>query len=259
VLLHTGIQDGFKLSPASLQAALGPRTKVLILNSPCNPTGVVYTPAELQALAEVCVQHGCYILFDEIYEHLVYDQAQHVTLASLSPAIAQRTLTVSGFSKSFSMTGWRLGTLVAPPAVAQAAEKLQSHICSNATSFAQYGALAALRNKPAAQAFLTHMRETFDRRRRLLFDGLQGTPGLRTLLPQGAFYLFPCIEGLRLDSLTFASRLLEEEKVALVPGAAFGSPYGLRLSYATSEATLTSGIQRIRRFCERLAQGDLAS
>jgi aspartate aminotransferase len=243
---------GFKLTPALLAAAITPRTKLLILNSPSNPTGAIYSRAELSALAEVAVRHNLYVLADEMYEHLIYDGHEPVNFATLSAAVAERTITVAGFSKTYAMTGWRLGTLVAPLPIAKACSELQSQMSSNATTFAQYGALAALKEKAQAVAALGEMKTAFDRRRRYLHAELNRIPGVSCLLAGGAFYLFPNISSFGLKDADFCARLLEQEKVAAVPGSAFGAEGYLRLSYATSDDILRKGVERLTRFCASL-------
>lgn len=243
---------GFKLRPEQLSAAITPKTKLLILNSPSNPTGALYTKAEMEAIVAVAMKHNLYIMSDEIYEHLVYDGQQHVAPATFSKEVEARTLIVSGFSKTYSMTGWRLGTLVAPAAIAKAAAELQSQMSSNATTFAQYGALAALREKAKTQAALQQMLVAFDRRRKSLHAELNKIPGIRCLLAEGAFYLFPNISKFGLTSQEFCARLLEKEKVAAVPGSAFGAEGYLRLSYATSDEVIAKGVSRLANFCKAL-------
>ena len=245
-------KSGFKLAPADLEAAVTPRTKLLILNSPSNPTGAGYSRAELQALMEVAVRRNLYVLSDEIYENLVYDGLTPTCLASLGGEAEERTIVASGFSKTYSMTGWRLGTIVAPPPIAKAVAELQSQMASNATTFAQYGALAALREKEKTRASLERMLAAFDRRRRALHAKLTAIPGATCVLAQGAFYLFPNISAFGLSSLEFCERLLEKEKVAVVPGSAFGAEGYVRLSYATSDETIRRGAERIARFCASL-------
>ncbi len=247
-----GDATGFKLTPAQLEAALTPKSRLLILNSPSNPTGAVYSRAELEALVAVALKHGLYIMSDEIYEHLVYDGAQPTCLATLGGEAEARTIVVSGFSKTYSMTGWRLGTLVAPAPIAKAVGELQSQMASNATTFAQYGALAALREKEKARAALATMLAAFDRRRKNLHAGLNQIPGVSCLLAQGAFYLFPNIAKFGLSSQEFCARLLEQEKVAAVPGSAFGAEGYLRLSYATGDETIAKGLARLTKFCAAL-------
>lgn len=243
---------GFKLSPAQLEAAITPKTRLLIINSPSNPTGAVYTKPELEALVEVALRHNLYILSDEIYEHLTYDGARHFSPATFSKEAEARTIVVSGFAKTYSMTGWRLGTLVAPPPIAKACSELQSQMASNATTFAQYGAVAALKEKEKTQAALTMMLAAFDRRRRFLHAELNKIEGISCLLAQGAFYLFPNISKFGMKDLDFCNRLLDQEKVAAVPGSAFGAEGYLRLSYATGDEIITKGVARLAKFCTTL-------
>jgi aspartate aminotransferase len=243
---------GFKLTPAQLEQAITPKTRVLILNSPSNPTGAVYTRAELAALIAVAVKHNLYILSDEMYEHLVYDGATPTCVATLSPEAEARTLIVAGFSKTYSMTGWRLGMLIAPAPIAKACIELQSQMSSNPNSFAQYGALAALTEKDKTAAALKTMLAAFDRRRKFLHAELNKIPGVTCLLAQGAFYLFPNISSFGLKDTDFCAQLLEQEKVAAVPGSAFGAEGYLRLSYATSDEIIAKGVARIAKFCAGL-------
>ena len=190
---------------------------------------------------------------DEIYEYLLYDEVRHVSPASFSPEAAESTITVSGFSKTFSMTGWRLGTLMASPSIAKAVAGIQSQTSSNATTFAQYGALAAMQNWEKSMAAVQEMLTVFDRRRLRLLSGLESINGIRCERAEGAFYLFPNIEELGLGTSEFASQLLEEEKVAVVPGEGFGAPGYMRLSYAVSDEVIEKGLERIARFCAKLA------
>lgn len=243
---------GFKLTPELLRGAITPRTRMLILNSPSNPTGAVYTRAELAALTAIAVEHNLYVLSDEMYEHLIYDGAEPTCVATLSEAAAARTITVAGFSKTYAMTGWRIGTLLAPLPIAKAATELQGQMSTNVTTFAQYGALAALQEKAKTAAALREMMVAFDRRRKMLHAGLNAIPGLTCLLAEGAFYLFPNIAKFGLSSHEFCDRLLEREKVAAVPGSAFGAEGFLRLSYATSDTVIQKGLARLGRFCATL-------
>jgi aspartate aminotransferase len=244
--------SGFKITPAQLEAAVTPRTRLVILNSPSNPTGAVYSEAELEAVVAVAVKHNLFVMSDEIYEYLVYDGVKHRCVATLSPEAEAHTIVVSGFSKPYAMTGWRLGTLVAPPAIARACGEIQSQTTSNATTFGQYGALAALRERAKSMEALARMMTAFDRRRKLLHAGLNQIPGVSCLLAQGAFYLFPNIAKFGLSSQEFCARLLEKEKVAAVPGSAFGAEGYVRLSYATSDAIIVKGLERMVRFCASL-------
>lgn len=243
---------GFKLTPAQLEAAITPKTKLLIINSPSNPTGAVYTRSELEAIAAVALKHNLYILSDEMYEHLVYDGAKPTCIATFSPEIEARTITVAGFSKTYAMTGWRIGTTLAPLPIAKAISELQSQMSSNVTTFAQFGAVAALKEKEKTKAAVATMLTAFDRRRKYLHAELNKIPGVSCLLAEGAFYLFPNISSFGLKDVDFCNRLLDAEKVAAVPGSAFGAEGYLRLSYATSDEILRKGVERLTRFCAGL-------
>ena len=245
-------KTGFRLTPAMVEAAITPRTKLLILNSPSNPTGAVYSRQELEAIVAVAMKHNLYILSDEMYEHLVYDGARPTCIATFSKDVEARTITVAGFSKTYAMTGWRIGTTLAPAPIAKAMSELQSQMSSNVTTFAQFGALAALKEKEKTQAALSAMLVAFDRRRRLLHGELNKIPGVSCLLAEGAFYLFPNISRFGLTDLDFCNRLLDTEKVAAVPGSAFGAEGYLRLSYATSDEIIQKGVARLARFCANL-------
>lgn len=243
---------GFKITPEQLRAAITPKTRLLILTSPSNPTGAVYSREELEALVAVAVEHGIYILSDEIYAHLTYDGVEASHPATFSDRAAELVVTASGFAKTYAMTGWRLGTIAAPLPIAKAVSSLQSQMSSNCTSFAQFGALAVYEQPEKARAAVAEMLATFDRRRRLLCDGLNAIDGITCYRSQGAFYLFPNIKSFGLSSTDFAAKLLEEELVAVVPGVAFGAEGYMRLSYATSDETIKKGIERIARFCKKL-------
>ena len=251
VILPTSDQTEFKVTPAQLRAAITPRTRLFILNSPSNPTGTVYTPDEIKALGDVCVEKGVLIMSDEIYEHLLYDGAVHKSVASFSPAHYDHTIVVHGFAKAWSMTGWRLGFLAAPEPIAKAIDAMQSHSTSNPTSFAQKGAVAAL-NGP--QDHLQTWLAEYDRRRTYAWKKLNTIPGISCVNSKGAFYLFPNIAKLGLNSTEFCARLLEQEKVAAVPGIAFGADNYLRISYATSLANIEKGLDRLERFAKSLAK-----
>lgn len=250
--LLAGQESGFKITPDQLREAITPKTRLLILNSPSNPTGAIYSPTELQALVEVALDAGIYIMSDEIYEYLLYDGVEHASPASFSQEAADAVITVAGFSKTFSMTGWRLGTLMAPLPIAKAVANLQSQTSSNATTFAQYGALAAMQHWDQSMRAVNQMLDVFDRRRLRLLEGLTAIPGIQCARAQGAFYLFPKIDSFGISANEFASRLLETEQVAVVPGGAFGAEGYMRLSYATSDDVIEKGLERLRRFCAAL-------
>jgi aspartate aminotransferase len=251
VILETTDRTEFKVTPAQLRAAITPRTRLFILNSPSNPTGTVYTPDEVKALGDVCVEQGVLIMSDEIYEHLTYDGAVVRSVASFSPAHQAHTIIVHGFAKAWSMTGWRLGFLAAPEPIAKAIDAVQSHSTSNPCSFAQKGAVAAL---TGPQDHLPGWLAEYAKRRTRAWEMLNAMPGVTCVNSQGAFYLFPNISGTGLRSADFCARLLEQEKVAAVPGIAFGADDYLRLSYATSLANIEKGLERMGRFVRRLAK-----
>jgi aspartate aminotransferase len=249
VILPTSDKTEFKINPEQLRKAITPRTRLFILNSPSNPTGSVYTPAEIKALGEVCIEKGVLIMSDEIYEHLLYDGAKHQSMASFSQAHYDHTVVVHGFAKAWSMTGWRLGFLAAPEPIAKAIDAIQSHSTSNPTSFAQKGGVAAL-NGP--QDHLTGWLGEFARRRNYALQKLNALPGVTCASVKGAFYLLPNISGTGLNSTEFCARLLEQEKVAAVPGIAFGADDYIRISYATSMANIEKGMERMERFVKGL-------
>ena len=249
VILETTDQTEFKITPDQLLAAITPRTRLFVLNSPSNPTGTVYTPDEVKALGNLCVEKGVLIMSDEIYEHLLYDGAKHKSVAGFSPAHYEHTIVVHGFAKAWSMTGWRLGFLAAPEPIARAIDAIQSHSTSNPTSFAQKGGVAAL-NGP--QNHLTSWLAEFNQRHSYAWKKLNRIPGISCVNAKGAFYLFPNISGTGLKSTEFCAKLLEAEKVAAVPGIAFGADDYLRISYATSMANIEKGLERMERFCRGL-------
>jgi aspartate aminotransferase len=249
VVLETSDRSEFKVTPDQLRTAITARTRLFILNSPSNPTGTVYTPGEIKALGDVCVEKGVLIMSDEIYEHLLYDGATHTSVASFSPAHLEHTIIVHGFAKAWSMTGWRLGFCAAPEPIAKAIDAVQSHSTSNPTSFAQKGAVAAL-NGP--QDHLPKWLAEFDKRRRYAHQRLNAIPGVTCCNAKGAFYLFPNISATGLRSTEFCAKLLEQEKVAAVPGIAFGADDYVRISYATSLGNIEKGLERMDRFVRSL-------
>ena len=249
VLVPTREENNWKITPEDFENAMTPRTKMIIINSPGNPTGSIYTREELKALTEVAAEEDIYILSDEIYEKLTYDGAEHVSVASISPEAYDLTITINGFSKAYAMTGWRLGYLAAPEPIARAIDSMQSHMTSNPCSFAQYGALAALTSD---QQCVADMREEFDIRRQYMFERLTQIQGVSAVRPQGAFYILANISALGLKSQNFADRLLSKSSVAVVPGIAFGDDRTIRLSYATSLDVIKSGLDRIEDFCRSL-------
>ncbi len=249
VIVQTTERNGWKMRASDFENAMTPRTKMLILNSPGNPTGAVYTREELEGIVEVAAEEDIYILSDEIYEKLVYDDAKHVSIASLSPEAYGLTITVNGFSKAYAMTGWRLGYMAAPEAVAKAVDNIQSHSTSNPCSFAQKGAVAALKGD---QQPLADMRDEFSMRRDYMYDRITKIPNITAVKPLGAFYILVNISQLGLSSQNFADRLLSKANVAVVPGAAFGDDRTVRLSYATSIDVIKKGLDRFQDFCRTL-------
>src|SRR3954467_2694968 len=249
VIIETTDKTEFKVTPQQLRAAITPRTRLFVLNSPSNPTGSVYTPDEIKALGDICVDKGVLIMSDEIYEHLLYDGAQHRSVASFSPAHFDHTIVVHGFAKAWSMTGWRLGFLAAPEPIAKAIDAIQSHSTSNPTSFAQKGAVAAL---TGPQDHLKGWLAEYDERRKFAHQKLNSIPGISCVNSKGAFYLFPKISSFGLKSTEFCARLLEEQKVAAVPGIAFGADEYLRISYATSMPNIEKGLDRLEKFTRAL-------
>jgi aspartate aminotransferase len=249
VIVNTDPKNTFKLTPGQLQAAITPQTKLLILNSPSNPTGSVYEPSELEALLTVIRQYSFYVVSDEIYEHLTYDETKQVSIRQLAPDLHHRLVISNGFAKSYSMTGWRIGYLAAPLPIIQAATSLQSHSTSNVCTFAQHGAVAALTH-PLSPLCLAQMRGLFSQRRDLMLSHLQSIPGVTCLAPAGAFYMFPNIHQTGMSSLDFCEQLLEQYHVAAIPGVVFGADDYIRLSYATDLATIEKGMDRLRQFIE---------
>lgn len=247
VIVNTKEENGWKMTAEEFENAMTPCTKMVIINSPGNPTGSVYSRDELRAISEVAAEEDIYILSDEIYEKLTYDGAEHVSIGSLTPEAYDLTITVNGFSKAYAMTGWRLGYLAAPEPIAKAIDSMQSHMTSNPCSFAQYGGLAALTGD---QQCVVDMREEFDIRRQYMFERLSAIPGISAVKPLGAFYVLANVSSLGLKSQNFADRLLSKANVALVPGIAFGDDRTVRLSYATSLDIIKTGLDRIEQFCK---------
>jgi aspartate aminotransferase len=249
VIVQTTEQDGWKITAEQFENAMTPKTKMIMINSPGNPTGSVYTREQLRAISEVAAEEEIFILSDEIYEKLTYEDTEHVSIASLTPEAHDLTITVNGFSKAYAMTGWRLGYLGAPEAIAKAIDSMQSHTTSNPCSFAQKGGLAALKGD---QQCVNDMRDEFNIRREYMFDRLSKISGLSALKPLGAFYMLVNIGSFGLKSQNFADRLLSKANVAVVPGIAFGDDRTIRLSYATSLDVIKKGLDRLEDFCKTL-------
>lgn len=249
VVINCRAENNYELLPKDLEAAVTPNTKLLILNSPSNPTGTIYRKETIKAIADIAVKNNFMVLSDEIYEKLVYDrELPHVSIASLGKEISDLTITVNGFSKAYSMSGWRLGYLSAPLWLAKRVSAFQSHTTSNPTTFAQYGALAALTSNTEVEK----MRDVFASRRNLIYDLVSEIPGIKCIRPSGAFYLFCDISSFGINSAEFCERLLTEDKVAAVPGLPFGAEGHIRLSYACADELIKKTAERIKNFCAKL-------
>ncbi|MDQ3974205.1 MAG: pyridoxal phosphate-dependent aminotransferase, partial [Actinomycetota bacterium] len=251
VVLPTDVAAGYRVGVDQLQAALTPRTRALVFSSPSNPTGAVYPPDEVEAVGRWAVQAGIWVVTDEIYEHLVYGDARHVSMPAVVPELRERCVISNGVAKTYAMTGWRVGWSIAPAALTQAMTRLQSHSTSNVANVAQAAALAAL-DGPLDE--VETMRATYDRRRRIAHERLNAVDGVVCPLPEGAFYVFPSVQGLlgrtvggrRVDtSLQLCEALLDAARVSLVPGEGFGAPGCVRLSYALADDDLAAGLDRL--------------
>ncbi|MFQ5867798.1 MAG: pyridoxal phosphate-dependent aminotransferase [bacterium] len=258
IFVDTTEENAFKITPDQLCQAITSRTKLFILNSPNNPTGTVYSKEELRLLSNVLVEAGIYCISDEIYEKIIYDDAEHISIASLSSEIKKLTIVINGVSKAYSMTGWRIGWACGPKEIIQAMSSLQSHSTSNPTSFCQKSSIAALEGPEEAQKL---MADEFIRRRDYIVERLNSIEGISCRKPEGAFYVFPNVSKLLgksykgqiiKDSVSLAQILLEEAKIAVVPGSAFGADNYLRLSYATSMENITKGMDRFEEFVKNL-------
>ncbi len=252
VIVPTDASTGYKITPEQLAKAITPQTKLFILNSPSNPTGMVYTPAEIKALAEIVVEHDILVVSDEIYEKILYDGAEHLSIGAVGPEIFERTIISSGFAKAYSMTGWRLGYLAGSLELIKAMITIQGHSTSNVCTFAQYGAIAALEG---SQDCVEEMRLAFAKRRQVMLERLNAIPGLICPQPDGAFYMFPNISKTGLKSLEFCDGLLEQEQVAVIPGIAFGADDCIRLSYATDMTSIEKGMDRLEKFVRERSVG----
>lgn len=246
VFVETSEKNGWKMTAEEFEEAMSPRTKMVILNSPSNPTGAVYTEEELRAIGEVALSEDIVILSDEIYEKLVYGETKHVSISSLSQELYDLTVVCHGFAKAYSMTGWRVGYTAAPEKLAAAISNIQGHTSSNATTFAQYGALAALEGP---QDFVNDMRDEYDVRRQFMLGRLASIPNVSVVEPKGAFYFFVNCAPLGLKSQNLCDKLLNRYKVAAVPGIAFGNDSAVRLSYCTTLDVINEGVSRFEEFC----------
>ena len=245
IILSTDAQTDYKVTPEKLYQAITNKTKLFVLNSPSNPTGMVYRPAEIKALAEVVVEKDILVVSDEIYEKIIYDDAQHLSIGAVNSEIFKNTITSNGFAKAYSMTGWRIGYLAASVELINAAVKIQGHSTSNVCTFAQYGAIAALES---SQDCVEQMRQAFVKRRHRIYDLVNTIPGISCNQPDGAFYMFVNISKISSSSLEFCNSLLEDHNVAVIPGVAFGADDHIRISYATDLATIEKGMARLERF-----------
>ncbi len=249
VLVHCKENNDYKMTVEELKDAISSKTKAVILNSPSNPIGCVYNKEELTEIAELAVKNDIYIISDEIYEKLIYDGIEHFSIGSVSKKVLQKTITINGFSKSCSMTGWRLGYAALPEEMVKPVSALQSHSTSGPNTFAQYGGQAALTD---GEDPLVLMYPEFVKRRERMYELLCDIPGVTCIKPMGAFYMFPNIAVTGLDSVEFAEKLLEQYNVAVVPGAAFAADSNIRLSYACSMEVIEEGIALIRKFIENI-------
>lgn len=244
-------ENNFEVTAEEIESKITPRTKLIIINSPSNPTGVVYSKETLQKIADIAVKHNIMVLSDEIYEELIYDESKpHISIASLNDKIAELTITVNGFSKAYAMTGWRLGYLTAPNWLVKKIIALQSHATSNPTSFVQYGGLAALNG--VADKEVVMMRNSFAKRRDLICELLSEVKNISFIRPAGAFYVLCDISKFGISGNDFCTKLLEEKLVAAIPCESFGVQNYIRLSYACSEANIVESMKRIKDFCENL-------
>ena len=251
VEVHTDETTGYRASVADLEAARTDKTTMLVFVSPSNPTGAVYSPAEVEEIGRWALEHGLWVVTDEIYEHLVYGDAQFSSMPVLVPELADQCVIVNGVAKTYAMTGWRVGWMIGPKDIVKAATNLQSHATSNVANVSQVAALAAVSGGLEA---VEEMKVAFDRRRLLIVDMLNAIPGVDCPTPEGAFYVYPSVKGLLgkeirgvtpASSSELAALILDEVEVAVVPGEAFGTPGYLRLSYATSDANITEGVGRM--------------
>ncbi len=260
VFVEGSKENGFKITAEQLEAAVTPKTKLLIFNSPCNPTGAVYSEEEVRALAAVCEKHGIFVLSDEIYEKLIYTDARPFSMAAVSDRMKELTITVNGVSKTFAMTGWRIGYLAAPKAIAKAIDSFQSHATSNACSIAQCATIEAL-TSPVSEEKIKEMCAIFASRRAAAVERIAKMKDVYCIVPEGAFYVMlvvsgvygkKCGEKVLASSAAFAEALLETEKVAVVPGAPFGADDCVRLSYSLSMEDMLEGLGRIEAFLKGL-------
>jgi aspartate aminotransferase len=250
VIVSTTLENGYKITPEQLRQAVTPRTKLFVFNSPSNPTGMVYTPDEVRAIADVVVEQDLLVVSDEIYEKLLYDGAEHLSIGAVSPEAFERTIVSSGFAKTYAMTGWRVGFLAGPLSLIKATISIQGHSTSNVCTFAQYGAVAAYEG---SQDCVQQMLAAFIERRQIILDYVNAIPGLSCPKPDGAFYVFPNIGQLGISSLEFCDKLLDDYQVAAVPGIAFGADDCVRFSYATDIDSIRRGMDRLITYVKSVA------
>ena len=248
VIVTTDASTNLKITPDRLKAAITPKTKLLVLNSPANPTGMVYSPDEIRAIAAVVVEHDLYVVSDEIYSRILYDGATHLSIGAVGPEVFERTIVSSGFAKAYAMTGWRIGFLAGPEELIKTCATIQGHSTSNVCTFAQYGAIAAYEGP---QDCVNTMVNAFAERRRFMLDAVNAIPDLSCVTPNGAFYVFINISKTGLSSLDFCNQLLDRKQVATIPGGAFGADDHIRLSYATDMETIKEGLDRIASFVDQ--------
>jgi len=246
-IIQTSAANQFKVTPEELTKSISKNTRILILNSPSNPTGMVYSKKELEAIAEICVKHKIFVISDEIYEKLIYDIPEYVSIGSLGKDIFDLTVTVSGVSKAYSMTGWRIGYCAAAQEIIGYVQKFQDHSTSNPTSISQAAALKAIQSSDES---VRMMCSEFKKRRTLMINGLKGVPEIKSMTPQGAFYLFCDVAELG-SSEDVAKRILDDVNVAIIPGEGFGAPGFVRLSFSTSGERIQEGTKRISQWAQK--------
>ena len=254
VFVPTSMEEGFSLKFEEVEKRITERTKLIIVNSPTNPTGMVFKRKELERIAELCLQKGIYILSDECYESLIFGDSEFFSIASLSEEVRRITFTVNSFSKTYSMTGWRVGYVACEESLAKVLTSINSHLVSNTATFAQYGALEALKN-PEGERFIEEAREIYKRRREVIYEALKEIPNVKILKPDATFYIFPDFSYYTSKvggDVKLAEYLLEEAKVAVVPGSAFGAEGFFRFSFALDEENIREGVRRVRETVESL-------
>ncbi len=250
VIVETSEENSYKITPQQLKAAITPQSKLFVLNSPSNPTGTVYTPDEIRALAQVILDHDLLVVSDEIYEKILYDGAKHLSIGAVNADVFKRTIISNGFAKSYSMTGWRVGYAAASEEIIKAMCIVQGHSTSNVCTFAQYGAVAALTE---SQDCVKEMVSAFAQRREVIYDAINSIPGISCPKPEGAFYVFVDISKTGQKSLDFCKNLLESQQLAAIPGIAFGADDCIRLSYATDMKTIETGMERLSKFVSSIS------